>query len=428
MGDSIAKYITFTDMGDSILTYITNNVNQELTDSIMRHVTVDGTRGITVDGSGTSHITINMPTGTKDEILSFDGSKWVSTELSTLTVAEVDGVIGNEITHALDATAIVAYDSTNELGVKVSTAVVGDSLVNNSTFVNNMGNKLVNNNSFINNMGDKLVDNSTYVTNMGNNIAKYFNTTDLGDTIFNHIVNNFDRTVQGSTNISFGDSIANYIANHYNDTYLGDTIAAHITKEINYNEFGDSLALHISHELTDSIFSNAKFTGSQGVVVTQQANHPSNVNVGLPTGTQNQILSFDVTSQKWRPVDISTLIKRVEITIDGSSANNSIESRILVGNTSTTAKNIQIISVQPEIITTGGFDEELDLQVSTTAKISSGGIRWSVRLANENYIATRKFGVAKVYVYYICEDTLTHNTVNSRTYTQPITSVKTVNP
>jgi hypothetical protein len=300
-------------LGDTILNYLTNNVIQALTDSIMQHVIVDGSKGITVNGSGTSHITINMPTGTLNEVLAFDGTKWVSTDLSSIAISEVDGVIGNEVVGASDATLVRSGAGTgaDPYKLRANTSVIGDSLVNSSTFVTNMGDKLVSNNTFVTNMGDELISNNTFVTNLGDSLAQSIHNTTLGDTIIN--------------------------------------------------------------------------------LVNQNASK----------------------------------IKRIAISLDGT-AKYVVESRVLVGTTSTSTKDIRIISIQPEIITSGAFDEALDLNVSTTAKVTGNAIRWTVRCANENYVAGNKYGVSKIYVYYICEDDLTAQTLNDRLYTQPILSVKTV--
>jgi hypothetical protein len=75
-GDTILNYITNNfppALGDTILNYITNNVSQELTDSIMSKVEVKGKDGIEIEGSGTSTITVKLPEAQKDEqILTWD--------------------------------------------------------------------------------------------------------------------------------------------------------------------------------------------------------------------------------------------------------------------------------------------------------------------------------------------------------------------
>jgi hypothetical protein len=567
MADSIAQYIQNTSLGDTILNYLTNNITQELTDSIMRYVTIDGTRGITVNGSGTSHITINLPNGTQNNVLAFNGSEWVSTDLSSLTVAEVDGVIGNEVVDASDATLVRSGAGTgaDPYKLRANTSVIGDSLVSNSTFinnlgdelvsnstfVNNMGDELVSNNTFITNLGDELVSNNTFITNMGDSLAHYINNTNLGDTIINMIQAN--ETVTTLTNNNNGtytytsengtETVVDVVGDiyTYGDTLLSNTqfitdISDSIAKYISVTNLGDTILNYmtnnVSQAFTDSIMQHVVVDGTRGITV--NGSGTSHITINLPNGTQSNVLAFNGT--EWVSTDLSSLtvaevdgvignevvdasdntltrsglgtasspyklkaninsigdslvnsstfvtnmgdelvsnntfvtnmgdelvsnntfvtnlgdslansihnttlgdtiinlvnqnaskIKRIEISLDGT-AKYVVESRVLVGTTSTSTKDIRIISIQPEIITSGAFDEALDLNVSTTAKVTGNAIRWTVRCANENYVAGNKYGVSKIYVYYICEDDLTHQILNDRIYTQPILSVKTV--
>jgi hypothetical protein len=74
LGDSIAQYITKnfenTTLGDTIINYISNNVTQKLTDSIMSNTSItsdDNT--VTITGSGTSNVDLSVNTTTLGKTL-----------------------------------------------------------------------------------------------------------------------------------------------------------------------------------------------------------------------------------------------------------------------------------------------------------------------------------------------------------------------
>ncbi|MDR0873093.1 MAG: hypothetical protein LBN27_06445 [Prevotellaceae bacterium] len=93
LGDTILQYITnnFTnELGDTILNYITNNVTQELTDSIMSNVSVSGTRGIVISGSGTSAIDVALPAASaSNDVLTWNAAtqKWEAKGIGTITTS-----------------------------------------------------------------------------------------------------------------------------------------------------------------------------------------------------------------------------------------------------------------------------------------------------------------------------------------------------
>jgi hypothetical protein len=106
LGDTLLTYITNnfpTKLGDEILKHITENVTQELTDSIMKNVTVTGVRGIEVEGSGTSNVTVKLPQGqSTGQVLTWDSgtSKWQATNpisnVKQVTIAVTDGTFDTE--------------------------------------------------------------------------------------------------------------------------------------------------------------------------------------------------------------------------------------------------------------------------------------------------------------------------------------------
>ena len=76
IGDSLVLNETFV---ENLVEEIAYNVTQEFTDSIMANVTVTGERGIEIEGSGTSNITVKLPEGQSNgQILTWDNSqsKW----------------------------------------------------------------------------------------------------------------------------------------------------------------------------------------------------------------------------------------------------------------------------------------------------------------------------------------------------------------
>ena len=269
LGDVIQEYIAnnfSTELGNTILNYITNNFPTELGDEIL------------------NYITNNFPTALGDEVLNYITEN-VTQELSK-------NIMANVIIGSTDNTVIVSGSGTLNIDLSVNIDAIADELTSNNTFITNMGDELVTNNTFVENIINTLYDdthlkklidsianlikdggdvnnfiqeiinqitNETNITQLGDSLAYYFSQTNFGDTILNYITNHISTdvyvtspnntiTVEGSgtANIKLDvniDAIADKLTS--NETFitnLGDEITNVLYDDTHLKQLIDSLA------------------------------------------------------------------------------------------------------------------------------------------------------------------------------------------
>ncbi|MDR0872285.1 MAG: hypothetical protein LBN27_02305, partial [Prevotellaceae bacterium] len=289
------------ELGDTILNYITNNVTQELTDSILAKMNVTSnsqTVDVVRNGSdfdlsvninnvadSLAKIIINSQLG--DSIISL-----ITNNINNPTYNlgdEILNYITNNINNTYLGDTILQYITNN------FPAELGDTILQYIT--NNVTQELTDSilakmNVTSNDQTVDVVRNgsdfdlSVNINNVADSLAQVIINSQLGDSIINLITNNIDNPTY-----NFGDEILNYITNNINNTYLGDTILQYIT-----NNFPPALSdtilnyiiNNVTQELTDSIFANVE--GIRGITV---ENGTGKVKIGLPTGSAGQILVYD---------------------------------------------------------------------------------------------------------------------------------------
>jgi hypothetical protein len=332
-----------------------------------------------------------------NELQYWDGSKWTS-----LTEGK-DTIVGNEVTDAANETLIRTGEGTSASPYKLQVNItsVGDSLLSNPVYVTNFADSIAN---YINN------------TYLGDSIAQYisnnFNSTALGDTIMQYISNNINNTY-------LGDSIAQYISNNFNNTALGDTILQYISNNISNTYLGDSILHYITNDISNNILGDSIIklinenavtgvTGSKGIVITN--NGSGSVDVGFPSGSaDNEILKWNSTTSKWEAAAPTSIVKKLTISIN---ANYTVESVTYTGATGLSTNAIEVVGIQPVIISAqgDGFIAE-NLGISTTAKVvSDGSIAYVLRIKNDNIEDAQSYTINSLNIYYICSDDLTAGT------------------
>jgi len=246
LGSTIQNYINNNfseDLGKNVLAYITDNVTQELTNNIMAKVKIASKdNSVKVDGSGTSNI---------------------------------------------------------DLSVDITT--VGNSLVNDNTFVTNMGGKLVSNETFVTNMGDELVTNNQFMKNITNVLYDDTYLKQLIDSLAEAIKNGGDtdgliqQIVNQITNSNtyieqLGDKIQNYITNNFSKE-LGDKILNYIT-------------LNADENLTNSIMKYVEVTGTRGIQISGSGTR--SIGITLPDASANDdVLTWNGSA--WAAKAISSI-------------------------------------------------------------------------------------------------------------------------
>ncbi|MDR0872748.1 MAG: hypothetical protein LBN27_04675, partial [Prevotellaceae bacterium] len=207
----IDSLLSKTNLGDTIINYITNNFPPELGDTILNYITNNVTQALT------------------DSILTY------------LSVTSADNTVN--ITR-----------SGSDFDLSVNIAVVGDSLVNNNTFVTNLGDELVQNSQFITNLGDTLVNNNNFITQLSHD------TTFINNLVTDSV---FLSQFYDDTHLKqMIDSIASLIKSG-GDTTLIKEIVNQITKETNIIQLGDSLAYYFSQTVLGDTIANNLLNNNQ---------------------------------------------------------------------------------------------------------------------------------------------------------------------
>ncbi|GAB6120015.1 hypothetical protein JCM30204_11640 [Dysgonomonas termitidis] len=181
LGDSIASNIYSTILGDTIINYITQNIdNSVLMDSVVNAIS--------------------------------NNNSYIKQLIDNIAVNEYNTVLGdsiiNYITKNIGLTNLgdsISYYITNNFSTQL-----GDTVMQHIT--NGLdGSALMDSISY------HVSNNNAYLKELINNIARNVYNTTLGDTLVNHIAHNITNTV-------LGDSILQYITNDIRNTILGDSI------------------------------------------------------------------------------------------------------------------------------------------------------------------------------------------------------------
>ncbi|GHT34163.1 hypothetical protein FACS189434_09840 [Bacteroidia bacterium] len=270
---NIANNFT-SELGDTIISYIANNVTQTLTDSIMANVTVSGTRGITIAGSGTSNIDVALPPGTTGQVLTFDGYNWFP---ATRGFDHDDIIkITKEIKDYLTYYNGKLYSAGNNIYINdtiinANAKAIGDSLLSSNSFVIQLGDSLAyyfTQTNLGDTIANNLLSNNTYITNLLDTLKSYLedgNTLytagyglNLDGTEFSADLKELVDSLSSETYITqFGDSLAYYI----NETKLGDTISHYLTEN---NEFITNVTNEIKNSLDDT---NTLYSAGYGLTL-----------------------------------------------------------------------------------------------------------------------------------------------------------------
>ncbi|MDR0872698.1 MAG: hypothetical protein LBN27_04415, partial [Prevotellaceae bacterium] len=244
-GDSIAYYFSQTNLGDTIINYISNNMTQELVNSIFADV--EGLRGITIN-KGTDKVKIGLPPGAAGQVLEYNGTSWMA------------------VNRDFDHDDIVKI--TNEIKTYLTLGGKVYSAGNNIYFTNDT---IINANAAA--IGDSLLSNNSYVIQFGDSLAYHFSQTTLGDTITNYL------TASPTFINNFIDTLKSYIL-AVNSLYTADEnlihlkvakftvdsteIAGAVVDQIinNVNNLGDTLVAYIGKDSTfvQNLVENKYFT------------------------------------------------------------------------------------------------------------------------------------------------------------------------
>ena len=348
IADSLANYITNTILGDTVLNFIVNNIDNptyNLGDTIMQYISnhFSDQLGDTI----LNYITNNFPGELGDTIINYITNN-VTQELTDSIMAKVN------IT-SVDKTVTINRTTPSDIDLSVNIKTVADSL-------------------------------SNYITNtiLGDSILNYvlenIDVTNIGEVINEYLTNNFFN--------DYGDEILNYITNNFTDD-LGDTILNYITN-------------NVTQELVDSIMAKVQVIGKYGIEI--EGSGTSKITVKLPEGQENdQILVWDNNAKTWKPTNQTKAVKQVTIAVTNGTF--STKNLTFYGTTSAASKALKVVSVEPVFSNVDMADKYLN--VSATAQAAGNTAKWRVNIENYNFDPNKECTLQSVVISYICDDETT---------------------
>ncbi|MDR0873086.1 MAG: hypothetical protein LBN27_06410 [Prevotellaceae bacterium] len=133
-----------------------------------------------------------------------------------------------------------------------------------------------------------------------------------------------------------------------------------------------------------------------------------NYKVGLVAGTAaNQIMKWNNTTSKWELTTVDELVKSVSATTNTAVTFNS---HLFYGEIAITDANTKIVSITPNIAGDADFiAENFDISVSARV-VGSNKIVWTLRVKNDNINSALSATVNGVTINYISTDNLADTT------------------
>ena len=129
----------------------------------------------------------------------------------------------------------------------------------------------------------------------------------------------------------------------------------------------------------------------------------------------NTVTAGDVTpgiyyndGTKWIAAGTGAIAASVikKLTIDINSV-NSFQSVFWQGTTGVSSNTVEVVGIEPVITSPeGDMFINQNLTISTSAKVVSGAIAYTLKVRNENIDASKNFTVNSINIYYTCNDML----------------------
>lgn len=121
-----------------------------------------------------------------------------------------------------------------------------------------------------------------------------------------------------------------------------------------------------------------------------------------PGSMAGQTMQWNGT--EWVLAQTASVIKKLTVEINTT---DSVQSIFWQGFTDASSNQIEVMGIEPVISSTEGdiFINE-NLTISTSVKVVSGAIFYTLKIRNENIDPSKKFTVKSINIYYTCADTL----------------------
>ncbi len=423
MGDSIAFYFRQTDLGDTIVSYVTNNATQELTDAIMEKVTIssaDGTVDIKRSASAPSVIDLAVQTDVVGELLAGDQTFVTN--------------MGDSIAHLIEQTVlgdtIMQYIARNLNNAPIS---FGDTIIkyiaeNLTTTTVNLGDTIIQNllydDTTLKALIDSLLSKTNVVDTLFNEITyddsklqalidSLLSKTNTVDTIFNTITYDDSKlqalidSLLSKTNTV--DTIFNTIT--YDDSKLQALIDSLLKKTNTVDTIFNEISLLKKTNTVDTIFNEIAYDDSklQALIdsLLKKTNTVDTIFNEIAYDDSKLQALVDSLLKKTNLQD--TLVKQLTIPLNEVITT---QSKVFNGITSAAGGKVKISSIEPRL-TGDVLMRSAFLKVNTLATLNGNAIEWSVAIENDNISSARTCTLDSVVITYICDDDLTAGTVTS---------------
>ncbi|GHT34634.1 hypothetical protein FACS189434_11140 [Bacteroidia bacterium] len=323
-------------------------------------VKAGGKYGITVTGSETDSIGIELPAGTTSgQILKWNGNAWAADADNNTEYTAGRGLALNGTEFKVDSAVIAGIAKLEDTDTQYS---AGRGLTLTGTAF--------------------AVDSAVIAS-----IAK------LEDT---------NTTYSAGTNITIDGS---NVISSTNTEYTAGTGLTLTGTQFSLDQ--TVVAAQIHDSLANVINTKVDTIANRGGLTIDKSDD-TNYKVGLVAGTAaNQIMKWNNTDSKWELTTVDELVKSVSATTNTAVI---VNSHLFYGEIAVTDANTKIVSITPNIDGDADFIAE-NFDISVSARVVGSKIVWTLRVKNDNINSTLSATVNGVSINYIGTDDLADTSV-----------------
>ena len=417
--DTLVNNETFiTNFGDEVITYITNNVTEELTTEIMKNVTI-----YSKDES------VIVSRSNEEGIIEYDLRVDMTSIIDALLISEEfitqlgDVLFTNEFMEFLVTNLFESQEFITNLEEVIENFVTSETFITNLIDNSELISILTSHQEFINNIIEELLTNNTFLFYLANNetfVEELINNQDFIDKLFLNNIFLTNIITWLTTNETFIDEL---FYNEYfvttlieelttnetfitelvtNETFITELVTneTFITELVTNDHFVTNLEqLFINNEefvqnIVNSIVEQLDIVGVRGIEVTK---NEGQITIGLVEGTRaNQVLTWNGTT--WVAAEQTSRVRQIEIKVDEEFSHESF----MVYGTTAIANGLVAVAIEP--VFENRTHRRNFLTVDASVEVVGSTAEWSVTIENRNFQESNKNKLVGVVISYISSD------------------------
>ena len=397
--DTLVNNETFiTNFGDEMITYITNNVTEEMTTEIMKNVTI-----YSKDGS----VIVNR--NPEEGITEFDLRVDMTSIIEALLKNEEfitqlgDVLFTEEFIEFLVTNLFENKEFTTKLEEFIETFVTNETFITNLFDNSEFINILTSHEDFITNIVNELTTNNTFLIELANSNTfidelityEYFVEKLFTNNIFvTNIITELTTSELFIDELFYNDYFVNNLIENLttNETFITELVTNdHFITNleqlfVNNSEFVENII--------NSIVEKLDIVGVRGIEVTK---NDGQITVGITAGERaNQVLTWNGTT--WVAAEQTSRVRQIEIPVNEDFSHESF----MVYGTTATANGLVVVAIEP--VFENRMHRRNFLTVDASVEVVGSTAEWSVTIENRNFQESNKNKLVGVVISYISSD------------------------